>query len=181
MRSIRPRSGSTSKYASPHAGLGNIYRNQNRLDAALAEYQTAIRLDRTDAVPHAGLGHVYYAQSKLDAALAEYQTAIRLDPKYALPHVGLGNVYRNQHKPDEAIDEYQTAINLSSTMPDPYYNKGLVLLRESRSSGGGNPERLKDACAAFIDRSKWDRNNPNFLDRIREVDEMMAGQGHCAR
>jgi tetratricopeptide (TPR) repeat protein len=167
------------KGAEPHFNLGNVYNDQHMLDAAIDEYQTAISLDPKYAAPHNNLGLAYRDQNKVDAAIDEFQAAIHLDPKNAEPHNNLGNVYSDQHKLEAAIDEYRTAIRLSPTVADPYYNMGLALLGESRSSEGGNPQRLQDACRAFILGSKLDSNDLDYLDRITEVDAMMTGQRHC--
>jgi tetratricopeptide (TPR) repeat protein len=162
-----------------HFNLGNVYTDQQRLDAAIDEYRTAIRFSPKYALPHAGLGLVYSAQQKLDAAVDEYQIAIGLDPESALIHCNLGDLYSDQAKLDAAIKEYQTAIRLSPATADPYYGMGQALLEKSRRSEGGDPERLKDACGAFTAGSKLDPNDPDYLKRIREVDVMMAGAGHC--
>jgi tetratricopeptide (TPR) repeat protein len=167
------------KNAEPHFNLGNAYSDQHELDAAVDEYQTAIRLDPNYAAPHNNLGLIYRDQNKLDSAIDQYQIAIRLDPKNAEAHYNLGNSYSDQHKLDAAIDEYRTAIDLSPAVADPYYNMGLVLLEKIRTSEGGNPQLLQDVCRAFSSGSKLDSNDPDYLDRMREVDTIMAGQGHC--
>jgi tetratricopeptide (TPR) repeat protein len=120
------------KYGAPHNGLGNIYadrgpawsdygphnglgiiymaRSDTWLDAAIQEYQIAIRLDPRDARAHTNLGVAYAKSRQSEAAIQEHQKAIRLNPNFAAPHNNLGDIYYNAHRTDDAIKEYQTAL-----------------------------------------------------------------------
>ena len=65
--------------------LGYVLREQGKLDEAIAEYRTAIRLQPDDADAHTNLGIALRKQGKLDEAIAEYRAAIRLKSKDAAP------------------------------------------------------------------------------------------------
>ena len=66
-----------------YVGRGNIYRQQGQLDLALADYNAAIQLDRTDAQAFHNRGLVYQAQGQHQTAIEDFTTAIGLSP-----HVG---------------------------------------------------------------------------------------------
>ena len=53
------------------------------LDAAIAEYQQALRLKPGYAGAHNNLGTALYAQGRAAEAVAQYQEALRLMPAYA--------------------------------------------------------------------------------------------------
>jgi tetratricopeptide (TPR) repeat protein len=58
--------------------------------AAIADADTAIRLDPDSEVAHACRGNFLASSGDLDGALAAFDAAIRLDPGYALAHYARG-------------------------------------------------------------------------------------------
>ena len=70
--------------------LGEALRMLGRLDAAAAEFESAITLNPDEAGAHANLGMVRHAQGQLSPATALYRHAISLDPKLAAAHMNLG-------------------------------------------------------------------------------------------
>ena len=95
-----------------HNNLGTLFKEQGKIDAAIAEYQKAIDLDPKYALPHNNLGVIFKEQDKIDAAIAEYQKAIDLDPKFAMPHANLGDIYKRRGEPEKAISEFTRAVAL---------------------------------------------------------------------
>ena len=62
----------------PINNLGGAYHKQGRLDDAIKEYQTAIKLEPDHVNAHNNLGVAYHNQGRFDDAIKEYQTAIKL-------------------------------------------------------------------------------------------------------
>jgi tetratricopeptide (TPR) repeat protein len=115
-------------------------------------------------------GNNYIDQQKPDAAIAAYQKAIELDPKWAPAHYNLGLIYYDQHKLDAAIAAYQKAIELDPKWAPPHYNLGLIYRDQ---------HKLDEACKMFINGGKLAPEDPDYPTRVREVDQMMNGDGHC--
>ena len=92
-----------------HYNLGVDLQAQGKLEEAVAEYRTAIRLKPDDADAHGNLGNALQAQGKLEEAVAEFRTAIRLKPDDALAHYNLGLALKAQGKLEEAAAEYRKA------------------------------------------------------------------------
>lgn len=70
------------KFAYPHNGLGNLYRDDlNRPEEAEAAYREAIRLDPKNASPHNGLGSLYEEAGRWETAEEEFRQEAALDPK----------------------------------------------------------------------------------------------------
>ena len=69
-----------------HDNLGLALSVQGKLDEAIAEFRTAIRLHPNKAVGHINLGKALHNQGKLDDAIAEYRATIRLQPDRADAH-----------------------------------------------------------------------------------------------
>ncbi len=122
-----------------HINLGLAYASQDQLDRAVAEYQTALRLEhnialkRYIAVAHNDLGIAYGSQGQLDRAVAEYQTALRLKPDYAEAHMNLGLAYLSQSQLYRAIEEFQTALRLRPDSSDARYNLAFAYLKKGNT------------------------------------------------
>ena len=73
--------------ASLYSGRGNVRKHLGELDAAIGDYNEAIRLDPSAAY-YNNRGWAWYAKGEYDKAIADCTKAIRLDPKYALAYRG---------------------------------------------------------------------------------------------
>jgi tetratricopeptide (TPR) repeat protein len=109
-----------------HNNLGRAYEDEQRLDDAIREYQTALTLKSDNDKAHINLGSIYEAQGRLNDAIKEYQTALTIKPNYVITHNNLGNIYKAQGRLDEAIREYQTASTLDPNYADSHYNLGII-------------------------------------------------------
>ena len=72
-----------------HNNLGNAWKDQGKLDEAVACYQRALLLKPDYAAAHNNLGNVFKDQRKLDEAVACYRRALQLQPDDALAHNNL--------------------------------------------------------------------------------------------
>jgi protein O-mannosyl-transferase len=96
----------------PHYDLGYAYLRLGRIDEAISEYQTAIKLNPDFFGAHYDLGYAYLRLGRIDEAISEYQTAIKLNPDSADAHYHLGKAYAYQSLFDQAISEYKTALKI---------------------------------------------------------------------
>jgi tetratricopeptide (TPR) repeat protein len=60
--------------------IGDLYRQKQQYDAALSEYQKALRLNPSDSGAMLGLATTYFLENKNDEALTWAQTALAVDP-----------------------------------------------------------------------------------------------------
>jgi tetratricopeptide (TPR) repeat protein len=67
-------------YDQPHYYLGIIYRTQNRLIAARAEFEAAVRLNPKNSKAYGNLAYVFLGLGSLDRAERNIREAVRLDP-----------------------------------------------------------------------------------------------------
>ena len=96
----------------------------NQLDAAIADYDTAIRLNPTYAYAYERRGDAREKINQLDAAIADYDTAIRFDPNDAYVYVRRGNAKEKLNQIDAAIADYDTAIRLNPNDAYVYVQRG---------------------------------------------------------
>ncbi|MGD1075745.1 MAG: tetratricopeptide repeat protein, partial [Thermodesulfovibrionales bacterium] len=109
-----------------HYNLGMAYVSQGELDSAIAEFQTAIRLNPAYADAHYNLGLACASQGQWDSAIAEYEIAIQLVPTNAKAHNNLGNAYVFQGQLDRAVAEFQTALRLNPAYVKAHNNLGIA-------------------------------------------------------
>jgi serine/threonine-protein kinase len=99
---------------SAHRNLGHALRHQGKVEEAIAEYRTAIKLKPDYAETHVTLGALLCDRvNDYPAAEAAFRRAIRLKPDHAIAHMNLGNALQAQGKLEETIAAYRTAIRLN--------------------------------------------------------------------
>jgi superkiller protein 3 len=119
------------KYARPHIGLGNTLYDQNKLDAAMAEYRKAIELDPKSAYAHFGLGKALHGKGQLDEAIAAYRQAIRLKPNYGCAFSNLGLALLGKGLVDEAVAACKEGVRLGpAEHVDHHINLGMALAQK---------------------------------------------------
>lgn len=118
-----------------HNNLGVYYLRERRIDQAIAEFQTAIRLEPTNDVPYNGLGVAWLQSGQGSMALARAEDvlrrAVRLKPK-AVSLMNLGTAYLLQGRVDAAEDFYQQARRLSESAAAIANNLGVASLKRGR-------------------------------------------------
>jgi tetratricopeptide (TPR) repeat protein len=74
----------------PHANLGVIYRQANKLPQSAAELELAVKASPRQPVYFNQLGITYRQQGQFTKAREAYERAIELDPNYAAATLNLG-------------------------------------------------------------------------------------------
>jgi adenylate cyclase len=90
-----------------HWAMGMLRRSQNRLSEAKMEFETAIALDRNNALAIFQLGQALMWLGQPEAGIPHIEKSIRLDPRYpniAIRYWGLGACHLLLGHVDEAID-----------------------------------------------------------------------------
>jgi len=120
-----------------HNNLGSVLSSQGRLDEAVREYQTALRLKPSDSSAHSNLGIVFVRLNRIDEAIAEYHSALGLAPDNAKVWFNLGNALRAQRHTAEALDAFSHAIDYNARWTNPRYEMGTILLETGRTAEAG--------------------------------------------
>lgn len=108
--------------------LGNLYRHQENLDAAIEQYQKAIALDDQMLEPLIHLGMCLRKLSDLDGAIQAYKKAIEIKEDVAETHNNLGNVYLLKNDIDAARQCFERAIENNQGFSGAYHNLGRTYL-----------------------------------------------------
>ncbi|MDR2662502.1 MAG: CHAT domain-containing protein [Treponema sp.] len=94
------------------------------LDAAIADWTEAIRLNPEDAYAYYNRGVAYKNQGDLDRAIADYTAALALNPELAEAYNNRGLAYAAKGDLDRAVADYTAAINLNPEYAYAYNNRG---------------------------------------------------------
>jgi len=113
-----------------HAGLGETLLEAKRPDAALAEFDQAIRILPTVPTYHNDRGLALNQLHRTEDAMASYLVALRLDPNFAQAYTNLGYVLSSQGQLDEAAARHRKALSLNPDLAEAHVNLGSVLMRQ---------------------------------------------------
>lgn len=130
-----------------HIFLGISLYWQGQVQAAIAEYLTALKLDPSNAEAHQLLGIAYAWQGKIEDALKCFQTALKYAPNRPDTHMNLGSTYAALGKYEEALYHFRTSTDLDKRNPLYFYQLGSLLELLGRDSNA--EESFKKAIALY--------------------------------
>jgi tetratricopeptide (TPR) repeat protein len=97
-----------------HYYLGRTCEEQGRLEEAIGQYRTAIRMKDRFWLADYFLGHALVAAGRSEEALSPLQRAIAIQPGYAPIHYVLGVALQERGRLREAIEAYRAAVNMEA-------------------------------------------------------------------
>jgi tetratricopeptide (TPR) repeat protein len=113
-----------------HFLRGSQYLEQAQVDAALREFEAALRTNPTHAESYNALGCVYYQQGRLDQALLAFEHASRLVPNSDVIQNNLGLMHNHRGEIDQALESLHRAAELNGNVSQVYVNLGDLYLAE---------------------------------------------------
>lgn len=166
--------------------LGVLFRQEGRIEEALAYTQKGVALSPTYAAAHYNLGNIFIELERLEEAEACFRRALQIRPDYAEAYNNLGYILKKLHRLDEAEASFQQALQIKPGWAEVYGSLGLLSQDQGRldealayfqqqirltpensttqhiiaSLTGKNTER---APAQYVERSF---NNPNYANNF---------------
>ena len=109
-----------NRSAFAHNALGIAYRNLNRHDDAIAEFERAVELNPNFAAPHGQLGRTLALTGESDSVVPHIENAMRLSPRdplmvFWLTSLGLAAFVAERY--EEAFDWAKKALQENSELP----------------------------------------------------------------
>ena len=95
--------------------LGNVLREQKRLDAAAESFRTAVAHDPSFAVAHFNLADVLEDQGELDEAVSALHAALKSSPTLADAHFNLAHLYERLGTAEKARHHWTAYLKLDSS------------------------------------------------------------------
>jgi len=133
-----------------HNNLGVLYKKMGFMDAAIQEYETAIKIRPDYSEAHGNLGNAYmdkdvsvvdkliasavhknlakaYAdEGYFKGAIAEYKKSIAISPFNEIAHFNLGVTYGKLGLTSNAEIEYENALRINGNNPHAHNNLGNI-------------------------------------------------------
>lgn len=121
-----------------HNYIGTALRTQGQYNAAIAEYQEAIKLNPNYAPAHMNLGITYYYLNKFNENIERQKKAISLNPNYPDTYFFMAQGYERSNNPQQAIIYYKKFLDLS--IEQGQYAGYAETARERLSALGGGSQ-----------------------------------------
>lgn len=120
-------------FAPAHTNLGNILREQGRLEAAIAATETACRLAPGDAMNQANLGSLHEENQRPDLAEGAFRAALDRAPEEPQLLDALGRVLLKLARPGEAMAALKAAVEIAPGLASAHTNMGNLYQEAEQS------------------------------------------------
>jgi len=118
--------------AAQSLNLGTELLAEGKIDAAVAQYKEALRLNADDEVARYNLALALAKLGDRHAAEEQYREALRIYPDDAEAHNNLGNLLAVDGKLEEAMTHLEAAVRLAPSDATAHNNLGNALARQRR-------------------------------------------------
>jgi tetratricopeptide (TPR) repeat protein len=126
------------------SGLGMVYHDLHRDDAAEKEFQRGIRLNPTDYFAYNELAIMYYDLGRYHEAIDGFKRVLTMSPN-AGTYVYLGNAYVYAREYEPGVEAYKKALQLNSKIHVAHYQLAVAYdyLRRYEEAAAEYKETLK--------------------------------------
>lgn len=111
--------------------LGKLMVRQHKVEAAVPQIETALRLEPRIAMAHFLLGEIDLYRSNPQGAIAEFQKELVVNPTVWLVYWRLGDAYMRLAKYDDAESVLKKAIWLNEASPGAFILLGEIALKKN--------------------------------------------------
>jgi len=158
---------------------GRALTQKRDYDAAIRDFDEAIRLEGRDGALYNNRGWVYLTKEQYDLAIRDYDEAIRLNPGFAPAHANRGWAYANKGDVDRALADVDDALKLDPRFVDAYRYRGSVRFTKGDREGAirdinealrlspNNIQALWSRGYAYAQMGELDRAMHDFDEIIR--------------
>src|SRR5205807_6303152 len=133
-------------YAEVHHNLGNILREQGKMQQAVACYQEALRLKPDYAKALINLGIALVALGKPAEAVGLMERALELEPDFYEAFNSLGAARSTMGDLDGAVVAYREALELAPDYAEAHWNLALVWLLQGNFAQGWQEYEWRWRC-----------------------------------
>lgn len=117
--------------AMAYLSLGKLMVRQHKVEAAVPQIETALRLQPRLAMAHFLLGEINLYQSNVQGAVIEFQKELAVNPTLWLVYWRLGDAYMRLAKYDDAESVLKKAIWLNEASPGAFVLLGEIALKRN--------------------------------------------------
>ncbi len=129
------------------AELGNLYYDSGNKEAALKEYQMAVKNGEGSAVAYARLGLISEEEGNTDQAMVYFEKASLADPRLSDILFRLGSMYLKAGREDDALKAFRSAAENKPDRGDVYLE--LAKLQEKMKNFKSAADNYETAVLYF--------------------------------
>jgi tetratricopeptide (TPR) repeat protein/Zn-dependent membrane protease YugP len=174
-----------TRSAAVRCAAARTLQNQGALEAAIAEYNKSLRLDRKQIAAYVGRGTAQLLAGRLDQALADFDTANRIAPGVAGLLVTRGTVHLRREDFEHALADFNEALRLIPDSVQALVARGnLWLMRHDLDRAAADFEHAL-ACnpndvAALRGRCQLRLARNELTGALADIEQVFARRGACA-
>jgi tetratricopeptide (TPR) repeat protein/mono/diheme cytochrome c family protein len=150
-----------------HYNLAAMLQVKNQLDAAIEEYEAAVRLRSNDAAANNALGAALASAGHADQGTQYLREALKSRPDYFDAHYNLGFALAQQNDFEGAAEQFESAVKLQPKDANAEANLGAALAEMGK---------FADAKAHFERALEIDPNQPIARDNLDAVNKALQPQ-----
>jgi tetratricopeptide (TPR) repeat protein len=155
-------------HALPQQGIGSfmlgaVDEADQKVDAAMRDYQAALTVQPDAVEPLAALVRLQVSQGHGEQALATLDDTIAKVPKSAAAYNLKGQTFDALGRSDEAINTFQQTVSLAPNWWVPYQNLSRAQMAAHRTG---------DAIATLVDGTKHTNDNPTLTSELVALYEL---------
>ncbi|MGA9391654.1 MAG: tetratricopeptide repeat protein [Candidatus Sulfotelmatobacter sp.] len=147
-----------------HYNLAAMLQAKGKLERAMEEYESALRLRPDDAVANNAMGSVLLAEDRVDQAVVYLETALKARPDYFEAHYNLGSVLVSRNDFEGASKQFLLALQARPADANAEANLGSAL---------GEMGKLSEAKLHFERALQIDPGNALAKENLAELQRMM--------
>ena len=132
--------------AEAHSNLGAAFKDQGKLQEAVAQFERALLINPELSEAHSNLGTALQALGTLDRAVEQFERALSLKPDFAEARSNLGAALKDQGKVDAALMQFERALVVKPDFVTAHSNMLFCSLYDERLS----------ANQLFVAHQEWD-------------------------
>jgi len=108
--------------------------SKHHLEAAQAEFLSALHVRPDDWSSHYNLGNFYTSRNEVEKAIASYETALRLEPRALLALTNIAIVFGQRGEYGKAETSLRRAVEIDPKSAPVHFNLGLLLAERGRTT-----------------------------------------------
>ncbi len=123
---------SNPQTADAFAKRGMVRKKRGMVDAALDDFNQAVRLDPKYLAAYYGRGQARLNKGDWEAAISNFDQVLDLDPRYANAFNDRAYARQNLGDLDGALTDYDQALAIDPKIAVAYYNRGMIELQRGK-------------------------------------------------
>jgi tetratricopeptide (TPR) repeat protein len=141
-----------------------------QLEAALAEYEEAARLDPRAPAIRSSIGFLLMRLGRFGEAIEPLAEALRLDPAHRESRFHLSNAYTQTGRYDDAIESWTKFLELVPDEPEALHNRAWCYMYAGRQGAAAAADARR-----FLQTAGWRQQSSPFMVLVAHLGSREAG------